>query len=50
MSNRKDNKGRVLHRGEGQRPDGRYSFSSRHWCPMAIALPEHRGGDTPAAN
>ena len=31
MSNRKDNKGRVLHRGEGQRPDGRYSFKYTNW-------------------
>ncbi|MFR3831501.1 MAG: integrase DNA-binding domain-containing protein [Collinsella sp.] len=31
MSNRKDNKGRVLHRGEGQRPDGRYSFKDTNW-------------------
>lgn len=29
MSNRKDNKGRVLHRGEGQRPDGRCSRMAR---------------------
>lgn len=27
MPTRKDSKGRILHRGESQRPDGRYQYS-----------------------
>ena len=30
MSKRKDNKKRVLRRGEGQRPDGRYYFKYKN--------------------
>ena len=31
MSGRRDNKGRILRRGEIQRPDGRYSFKYTNW-------------------
>lgn len=31
MPNRKDNKGRILRRGESQRPDGRYLFKYANW-------------------
>ena len=31
MEKRKDNKGRVLHEGESQRPDGRYRYRYVSW-------------------